>query len=321
MIPLPISGLLPIHNGSQWINKSLPTILNSLGTLDELVVIDDGSTDKTFETISEFVKKDARIVIHRFAHSGLVSSLNMGLKLAKNNWIARFDIDDLYPSDRLVNQRSLILKNENVGAIFSDYNIWKQGEYFRGRIPSPIFALQTKLSLVNSQRTAHPSALLNRELVNEVGGYLQEEFPTEDLGLWSRLTKVSQLITSEHVGLEYNRRFGSISNSMRAVIMTRKAHLIQGINFSKAEIELLIQNVNELLSAYDSYPLEDVRKFLFSHDYLTFLSVTRDSSLVKARRGLAQRLKKSELTAVLSPATIKFGAQSLQRKFERVLER
>ena len=321
MIPPAISGLLPIHNGSQWIQKSLPTILNSLSALDELVVIDDGSTDNTFETISKFAKKDSRVVIHRFAHNGLVSSLNIGLKLAKNNWIARFDIDDLYPSDRLANQRSLIMKNENVGAIFSDYNIWKHGQYFRGRIPSPIFALHTKLSLVNSQRTAHPSALLNRDFVNEVGGYLQEEFPAEDLGLWVRLTKESQLITSEHVGLEYNQRLGSISNSMRAIILTRKAHLIQGINFSKAETELLIQNVDDLLSAYDSYPLEDIRKFLFSHDYLTYLTVTRNSTLLRARRGLAQKLKKFELNAVLSPATIKFGAQSLQRKFERVLER
>jgi len=145
--------------------------MESLAPLDELVVVDDGSTDETSQLILEFADSDSRITLHKLAHHGLVHSLNAGLKLARNPWVARYDIDDLYPSDRLSHQIALTQNNENVGVIFSDYNIWKNGECFRGRIPSPLFHLQSKISLVNSQRTAHPLIHNFDELISSYDGY------------------------------------------------------------------------------------------------------------------------------------------------------
>lgn len=317
----PISGLLPIFNGHDWVAKNLPIILESLGPLDELVVVDDGSTDETSQLILDFADSDSRITLHKLAHNGLVHSLNAGLKLARNPWVARYDIDDLYPSDRLTHQIALTQNNENVGVIFSDYNIWKNGECFRGRIPSPLFHLQSKISLVNSQRTAHPVALINREFAQLAGGYLENEFPAEDLGLWIRIAKVSQIITSEHVGLEYNRRSDSISNSMRELVLKKKSSLVKTIHFSNSEIHSLIHNFDELISSYDGYPLAEVRKYLFCYDYLTWLGITDDSNVLQMEKKIVKKLRQAQMSAILSFDTVRFGSQSFRRKFERLLER
>lgn len=317
----PISGLLPVHNGSEWIARNLPAILDSLHNLDEIIIVDDGSTDETSELISEFARLDSRIIFHRTSHYGIVHSLNLGLKLANNAWVARYDIDDLYPSDRLTHQVTLAQSSNNVGVVFSDYNIWKIGEKFRGRIPSPLFHLQSKISLVNSQRTAHPSALINRDVAKLVGGYREEEFPAEDLGLWIRIAEVSQILTAEQVGLEYNRRSNSISNSMRGKVLEKKFCLVQNINFSKSEIYSLIHNLEVLIAAYDNYSLANVRKFLFCYDYLSWLELTKDETVLQNQKSIARKLRFAMMKATFSLDTLRFGSEALQRKFERLLER
>lgn len=317
----PVSGLLPIYNGGAWIPKSLPIILASLELHDELIVVDDGSTDETAELISAFARGDSRISLYKSSHRGIVHSLNLGLKLAKNNWVARYDIDDRYPFDRLTHQIALVQSSQNVGVVFSDYNIWKNGECFRGRIPSPLFHLQSKMSLVNSQRTAHPSALINRECAQLVGGYLEEEFPAEDLGLWIRMSEVSLIRTVEEIGLEYNRRSSSISNSMRESALKKKSSLVRNIHFSRSEINSLTHDLDELIGAYDEYSLAEIRKFLFCYDYLTWLDSSHDKEVSQIQKLVAGKLKKSMVSAFFSRETVRFGAESFQRKIERMLQR
>jgi glycosyltransferase involved in cell wall biosynthesis len=314
----PISGLLPIHNGERWINRNLPTILATLGSVDELVVIDDGSTDSTSEMISSFAQTDSRILLYKSDRKGLVESLNQGLKLANNDWIARYDIDDRYPRERLDVQFK-VLDQENIGAVFSDYNIWREGSKFRGRIPSPIYDLQTKLSLFNSQRTAHPSALINRALVLEVGGYLEQEFPAEDLGLWIRLSKISKLRSCERVCLDYNRRIGSISSQKRDLVLKKKATLTTSIKFTKREEELLTDGFDNLLNSYEVNSLKELRRFLFCYDYSTWLNFSSKPSIVARNSSVVQKLRAAKIDALCNPETLKFGAKFLQRKFDAFL--
>ena len=91
---LAISGILPIKNGEHWISRNLPKILKTLSLDDELIVVDDGSSDNTYSLLSQQASKDQRIKTLRTTGVGLVEALNLAINQSENSWLARFDIDD-----------------------------------------------------------------------------------------------------------------------------------------------------------------------------------------------------------------------------------
>ncbi len=101
-----LTVLMPTYNCAGYIKDSIRCILNQTFTNFELLIIDDGSEDNTEEVISEI--KDSRIHYIKKMHTGLSSSLNFGLKIASNNWIARMDADDLCHPERFKKQISCI---------------------------------------------------------------------------------------------------------------------------------------------------------------------------------------------------------------------
>ena len=178
-----VSGILPIHNGEHWIKKNLENILSTLRQQDELVIVENGSSDRSHKLLTDYKKQDSRINLISLSRPGLVDSLNAAVNESTNELLARFDIDDSYSSFRLACQvQTLMDSDQNCGAVFSDYRITSESGFHLGRIYSPIFPFQTKLSLFNSQRTAHPSVLFRKSLVLEAGMYRKDDFPAEDLG-------------------------------------------------------------------------------------------------------------------------------------------
>jgi hypothetical protein len=129
----------------------------------------------------------------------------------------------------LSNQRSLI--EDEISAIFADYEMRSESGRKLGRLFSPLSDISTKASLINSERTAHPVALLNRDALLEVGGYRQEEFPVEDLGLWTRLSRVGKFISVPTVELHYRLGKTSISgsNRKRMLQMSNQIKIVNGI--------------------------------------------------------------------------------------------
>ena len=262
---LAISGILPIKNGEHWISRSLPKILKTLSLDDELIVVDDGSSDNTYSLLSEQASKDQRIKILRTTGVGLVEALNLAINQSKNSWLARFDIDDTYPENRISIQREEI--DSNTSVIFTDYRIRLNGGTNLGYIPSPITHLATKLSLLRSQRTAHPSALINKEKLLKVGGYLQSEFPAEDLGLWTRLSLIGSLKSVPINGLDYNLHRGSITRLNQDLISSKRNEILK-VYSKSVEIGEIFAALEETRSSYKEVSLTNQRLILHLWDFL-----------------------------------------------------
>jgi glycosyltransferase involved in cell wall biosynthesis len=258
-----ISGVLPIKNGEKWILNTLPKILSCLDIRDELVIVDDGSTDKTLTLVSSFAENDHRIKVVKRQSRGLIEALNEGVNQSHNNWIARFDIDDSYPQDRLKKQRFEI--NGDVAAIFTDYRIKLNGRYNLGLIASPITDPATRLSLLRSQRTAHPSALFNKGKFISAGGYIAAEFPAEDLGLWARMSNHGTLISVDIEGLQYNFRQNSISRTNRDSIIYNKQRILDSYIETLA-VNSIFEKLEENLERYRATNLGRDRTLLHLWD-------------------------------------------------------
>jgi len=144
-----VSILLPTHNGSRFISKSIESVLLQSFEDFELIIIDDGSTDMTPDIAKEFTRKDKRVVfMSNKKNLGIQKTLNNGMRIAKGEYIARVDDDDEWVgSDKLARQVDFLDKNSDhvlvgTGVIVVDE---KRDELFRFLQPSGDEAIRRKM--------------------------------------------------------------------------------------------------------------------------------------------------------------------------------
>lgn len=261
-----ISVVLPVKNGESFLTSLIPQILQNISEADEVLVINDHSEDKTLEILESFALDNPSIRVLNANESGLVQALNLGVKCATNNWIARFDVDDNYPVNRLSLQRAYI--NDSVAVIFSDYQVQSSLGENLGVIPSAVTSSGTLLSLLSSNRTAHPSALFNRSKFLISGGYLEEEFPAEDLGLWLRMAAQGDLITVPMVLLKYTLHSESISSTRSTQMQNMRKMLLKKYPFTRSQLDFINKDMERTLGVYSRDSSGTFRTLLFTLDYL-----------------------------------------------------
>lgn len=100
------SVVIPLYNKKHTIRECIASVLSQSYQDFELLVIDDGSTDNSFQVLSEY--SDNRIRIVQQSNGGVSSARNLGLKLAKSKYVALLDADDLWMPDYLEKMNSFI---------------------------------------------------------------------------------------------------------------------------------------------------------------------------------------------------------------------
>jgi glycosyltransferase involved in cell wall biosynthesis len=272
----PISVLMPVKNGERFLSRSIKSLKENYSPGDEIIIVNDNSTDKTLQILESFALSEFNVIIANNSKNGLVAALNLGLSLASNEWIARFDVDDQYPSNRLALTRPH-LANEVVG-VFSDYSFMSDNGKFLGIMPSAISSRNTYTSLISSQRTAHPSVCFNKNAVMSVGGYLNEDFPAEDISLWLRLTKIGCLKSIPLNLLNYRINPKSISNTMRLESIKKKNQLVDNYSFNQSKVDECLDNLMNTKFFYSEYSLGSERYLLHLRDLMLILKSNRNKN-------------------------------------------
>jgi len=261
-----ISGCMPIKNGEKFLPEAIEKLMSAFVNGDELIVIDDCSTDNTRKILAglEILHPRLRVVMND--GEGLVAALNTGIRLSKNSWIARFDVDDIYLGSRIEKQRELA--RENVAVIFSDYQIVNQDLRFLGYVASAVLSDPVLLSLISANRTAHPSALINKEYLLRAGGYEASDFPIEDLSLWLRLSNYGELISCPDPLLHYRLSGGSITSNNRKLMKSKRKILLSNYEIFRESHNRVILDWKIILVRYNNMSHPNSRKILLCLDLL-----------------------------------------------------
>jgi|688.fasta_scaffold168706_2 glycosyltransferase involved in cell wall biosynthesis len=255
-----ITLLLPVKNGQLYIQESILNLSQIAGPADEILIIDDGSTDQTPALVKKSIQIDGRLRYIKSSGVGLVNALNLGIKESANEWIARCDVDDLYSEDRISLQKTYI--RPEVSAIFTDYKFIGSDSNELGTMPGAINSHAVSVSLAKSQRTAHPSVMYRKTAVNDVGGYRTQDFPTEDLSLWLRMAKEGQLISVPEVLLSYRLSKDSVSGTKRKLIQTKSKEIVSKIGINYSNYIFVKENLGKIFEEYDQFSLPARRKIL-----------------------------------------------------------
>ncbi len=96
-----ISVIVPVHNREGYINRCIDSVLAQKGVKTEIILVDDGSTDRSPEICDEYAKKHDNILVIHQDNQGLSKARNVGLDTAGGEYIAFLDDDDFLPSDSL----------------------------------------------------------------------------------------------------------------------------------------------------------------------------------------------------------------------------
>lgn len=184
-----ISVLIPFRDAALWIEESLQSLLNQTYTDWEALLMDDHSTDHSVDIVNKFT--DSRIQVIQVQGRGIVAALNEGLSRCSRPFVARMDADDRMPLQRLELQLAYLQSHPQVGLVSGRVELFSELPDSRGylRYVEWINSLQSpdaiRLHRFVESPFAHPSVLFRKELIGQLGGYLEGPFP-EDYELWLR---------------------------------------------------------------------------------------------------------------------------------------
>jgi glycosyltransferase involved in cell wall biosynthesis len=183
-----VSVLMSCFNGSRWLHQAIDSVLAQSFTSFELILINDGSIDDTWEIIESYRNIDSRVVAINKNNTGLADSLNFGISIAKGKWIARLDQDDLCESTRLEEQVGFMLKNLNVVLLGSGFIEFEENNKVIKKHTYPSYHKQLVRNLERSKKFfPHSSAFYKVEVVKQLGGYNKRIHRAEDRCLWLEL--------------------------------------------------------------------------------------------------------------------------------------
>lgn len=112
-----VSVIICVYNGETTIARSIDSVLNQTFTDFELLVINDGSRDRTLEVVTRF--EDARLQVFSSRNSGLAASRNRGLAIARGEYISFLDADDLWSADKLESQVKVLEETPDAAVAYS----------------------------------------------------------------------------------------------------------------------------------------------------------------------------------------------------------
>ena len=211
-----ISVIMPVYNAEPYLEEALESILAQTFGDFELILIDDGSTDGSVEILNRYAAVQERIRLIRRPNTGLTKALNECLRLARGEFVARMDADDVCTPDRFEKQVAFMRANPETVLLGGAYDLVDaEGRHLR-RVSQPLDdASLQRICLSGLTPICHPLAMMRRGAVLKAGGYDETFLVAQDLDLWLRLGEIGKLANIPTSVLRFRLHESSVSESKR----------------------------------------------------------------------------------------------------------
>lgn len=212
------SIVMPVYNKEKYVEKSIESILNQNYRYFELIIIDDGSKDKSSEIIKKIATKDNRIKYVLQKNQGESVARNNGIKIAANEYIAFLDSDDLWLPDFLEVMNRLINQYPDAGAVGCAYfhEPVLENTYIEAMAQvknKKVIYIKNYFDFVlhHEQHLTASSTIVRRDVFEKVGGFPVGLKNWVDLDLWARIGLFYEIVFTEEKCAIYNDLPDSVS--------------------------------------------------------------------------------------------------------------
>jgi len=228
-LPL-VSVLVPAYNAEAFISQTLDSILSQTYKNIEVLVVDDGSQDRTAEIVKSIAQRDHRVILLQQSNAGVAAARNLAIKKSCGEYIAPIDADDIWYPQKLKKQVQCMLQAEpSVGLVYAwSVHIDEQGLLTGGYSASPLQG-EVYTDLVYSNFLGNASVpLIRRTCLEKVGYYncqLKEQNAQgcEDTDIYLRIAEYYQFRVVPEFLIGYRKVISSMSCDY---ISMAKSHLL-----------------------------------------------------------------------------------------------
>lgn len=199
-----ISVIIPVYNAEKTIEKTINSVLSQSFENFEIIVINDGSTDRTLAILDKF--SDSRIKVFSYKNSGAQKSRNRGIEKASGEYLAFLDSDDLWTPDKLKLQLSALKKHPEAAVAYSWTNwVDENGSFLRrGSYLTENGYIFRKLLLVDFiENGSNP--LIRADAIAKVGEFDESLVGGQDWDMWLRLAALYQFIAVPYPQILYRQ--------------------------------------------------------------------------------------------------------------------
>jgi glycosyltransferase involved in cell wall biosynthesis len=254
-----VSAVMPVYNGERFVVEAVRSILAQTFGDFECLVVDDGSTDRTAKLLEEEQARDSRLVVHRHpSNFGFRTALNTGCALARGEFIARMDADDISEPTRFARQVAFLQAHPEVGVVGSAMQ-FIDDRGVRGRVKSyPAGGGVAAWSMLFFNSLGHPSVMMRRALLEAAGGYPAGcAGGTEDYAIFLDLSWKSRIANLPEVLLQYRVWGGNMTHTKWQAQEDDAVRLLRAFAASSLGLDLTRDDAFAMRGlARDQYPTD-----------------------------------------------------------------
>jgi len=208
-----ISIVMPMRNAIPYLNECIVSIINQTNINWELIVVNDHSTDKSYDVLSKFAEQDKRITALNATGKGIIDALQQAYSKTSGTYITRMDADDIMPKQKLELMLNQLLRTPNsvvTGKI----------KYIGENLREGYQKYETWMNTMMENNTHHhymykecvipsPAWMTSRTLFDSIGGFTSNTYPEDyDLTLRFYQANIPIIAVNElvHIWRDYQER-------------------------------------------------------------------------------------------------------------------
>jgi len=202
---------MAVKDGELYLRQAIDSILAQTLNDFELIIIDDYSSDSSVDIVQGY--RDLRIThVKNDEHSGLTASLNRGLDLARGEYIARMDADDISLPGRFEEQVNFLDHHPDVAVLGTGIRfIDDKGNPIEDVIfPAEHELIKWNLCFYNP--IAHPTVMMRTRVVRQAGGYDPELERSQDYDLWWRISSIGRLANLDEIYVQFRKHANQVTS-------------------------------------------------------------------------------------------------------------
>lgn len=205
-----VSVVMPVYNVEKYIDEAIASILNQTFSDFEFIIVDDGSTDNTWDILQTYT--DERIILLRNEiNIGNYPSRNRGIRVAKGKYIAVMDGDDIVMPDRLEKQYCYLDEHPDLTALGSNFLLSTGTKKY----DPPLIHEDICFALLRDFSILHPSFMILAKTLHLIDGYDETYQYASDYDLLCRLSLIGRVEILPDILITYRKHENQISQSKK----------------------------------------------------------------------------------------------------------